>query len=432
MQNGKREEFPFEEKYTVESVAKELGVSVERVEKRLNNYYSTNLRHTRQYILKSILDFGLSYNGLPLGTICNKDFIEEYYRSRDENNEYVFDIDFSLVPEVIPNRRYHVTIIINELSQLGKRIGELRVYYDRFIRERRNGRKLSEIVRFRKNQKRKTEEFIRKSKEMFPGCFSYEKTVYIGAHKKLTLKCLKCGKEFQQTPAWHFKGLGMCQECSQEEARKRHNNNVTPEKFFSIVNEKFGDVLDFSETTFDGGIEDKDGNAKYVIVKIKKTGEKIKRQVRTLLYTNMKVGGISRGEKAVSSALLNIKIEFSPQKYYKITENCMPELSDIRSGIAVDFFLTLNGKDYIIEYNGQQHYMFVENWLEETLDIYKERVRRDNSVRKFCKENNITLIEIPYTVGTKKNIIEEKLREVLLNKEPVEKIFPTLIPESYE
>lgn len=110
----------------------------------------------------------------------------------------------------------------------------------------------------------------------------------------------------------------------------------------------------------------------------------------------------------------------------------MPELLDIRSGIAVDFFLTLNGKDYIIEYNGQQHYMFVENWLEETLDIYKERVRRDNSVRKFCKENNITLIEIPYTVGIKKSVIEEKLKEVLLNEEPIEKIFPTIIPESYE
>ena len=431
MINGKREEFPFEEKYTVENVAEKLGVGVERVKKRLNNFKSNNLRHTRQYILKSILDFGLSYNGLPLGIICNKDFIEEYYRSRDENNEYVFDIDFSLIPETIPSRDYPVTIIINELSQLGEKIGELKVYYKRFIRERRNGRQLNEIIRFRNSQRRKTEEFIRKSKEMFPGCFSYDKTVYVGSHKKLTLKCLRCGKEFQQTPTWHFKSLGMCQNCAQEESRKRHKNNVTPEKFFSIVNEKFGDVLDFSETTFDG-IEDKDGNAKYVIVKIKKTGEKIKRLARTLLYTDMRVGGVSRGEKAVSSALLNMKIEFSPQKYYKITENCMPELSDIRKGIAVDFFLTLSGKDYIIEYNGKQHYMFVENWLEESLDIYKERVRRDNSVRKFCKENNITLIEIPYTVGTKKSVIEEKLREVLLNKEPVEKIFPTIIPKSYE
>ena len=267
---------------------------------------------------------------------------------------------------------------------------------------------------------------------MFPGCFSYEKTVYIAAHKKVTLRCLKCGKEFQQTPTWHFKSLGMCPDCAQEEAKKHNKNNMTSEKFFEIVNEKFGEILDFSDTVFDG-IEDKEGNAKYVTIKIKKTGEKIKRQVKTLLYTDMKVGRISRGEMAVSSALLNMKIEFSPQKYYKITENCMPELSDIRKGVAVDFFLTLDGKDYIIEYNGQQHYMFVENWVgEESLDIYKERIRRDNSVRKYCKENNITLIEIPYTIGVNRRVIEKKLRQILLNKESVERIFPTIIPESYE
>lgn len=431
MINGQREVFPFEEKYTVENVAEKLGVSVKKVEKKLNKFKSSYLRHTRQYILSLISEQGLSYS-VHRGIMCKEDFIEEYYRSRDENDEYVFDIDFSLVPEVIPDRRYHVTIIINELSQWGKRIGELRVYYDRFIRERRNGRQLNEIVRFRTNQKRKTEEFIRKSKEMFPGCFSYEKTVYIAAHKKLTLRCLKCGKEFQQTPTWHFKSLGMCPDCAQEEAKKHNKNNMTSEKFFEIVNEKFGEILDFSDTVFDG-IEDKEGNAKYVTIKIKKTGEKIKRQVKTLLYTDMKVGRISRGEMAVSSALLNMKIEFSPQKYYKITENCMPELSDIRKGVAVDFFLTLDGKDYIIEYNGQQHYMFVENWVgEESLDIYKERVRRDNSVRKFCKENNITLIEIPYTIGVNRRVIEKKLRQILLNKESVEKIFPTIIPKSYE
>ena len=113
MINGQREVFPFEEKYTVENVAEKLGVSVKRVEKKLNKFKSSYLRHTRQYILSLISEQGLSYS-VHCGIICKKDFIEEYYRSRDENDEYVFDIDFSLVPEVIPHRRYHVTIIINE------------------------------------------------------------------------------------------------------------------------------------------------------------------------------------------------------------------------------------------------------------------------------------------------------------------------------
>lgn len=67
----------------------------------------------------------------------------------------------------------------------------------------------------------------------------------------------------------------MYPDCAQEESRKHHKNNITPEKFFSIVNEKFGDVLDFSETIFEG-MEDKDGNAKYVTVIIKRLGKELK------------------------------------------------------------------------------------------------------------------------------------------------------------
>lgn len=51
------------------------------------------------------------------------------------------------------------------------------------------------------------------------------------------------------------------------------------------------------------------------------------------------------------------------------------------------------------EYNGKQHYKKSRyNWTEEMLE---DQIARDSIKRQLCKENNITLIEVPYTVTQK-------------------------------
>lgn len=64
-----------------------------------------------------------------------------------------------------------------------------------------------------------------------------------------------------------------------------------------------------------------------------------------------------------------------------------------------DFFIIKNGKKYIIEYNGKQHYVPIR-FDSMSADLANERFlkqqKRDEELRQYCKENNIFLLEIPY------------------------------------
>ena len=42
---------------------------------------------------------------------------------------------------------------------------------------------------------------------------------------------------------------------------------------------------------------------------------------------------------------------------------------------------------------------------------FDKQVKRDNYLRKYCKENNINLIEIPYTEKNIKEFLEKCLNE---------------------
>jgi hypothetical protein len=147
LENGEREVFPFEEKYTVELVAKKLGVSVENVKKRLRWFpNSTNeYRHTRQYVLKGLYEEGLKWYPGSKGIILKGDFIERYYKVRDEIGKRIFNYDFSKIPDVIPTKKTKVPVFVNETSTKTKKlIGEWKTSYKEFVvniqENRHNGR----------------------------------------------------------------------------------------------------------------------------------------------------------------------------------------------------------------------------------------------------------------------------------------------------
>jgi len=62
-----------------------------------------------------------------------------------------------------------------------------------------------------------------------------------------------------------------------------------------------------------------------------------------------------------------------------------------------------------IEYNGQQHYMPVDYFGGKV--SLQHQQHNDNIKREFCKNNNINLIEIPFTYNTK-----EKIEEIIMSK----------------
>lgn len=94
----------------------------------------------------------------------------------------------------------------------------------------------------------------------------------------------------------------------------------------------------------------------------------------------------SSGEIKITQLLAKTNIDFQTQ--YRIKE------FNILS--PFDFAIFKDNKLLgLIEYDGQQHFEAVELWGgEEQLKLQRERDERKN---KWCEENNIRLIRIPYT-----------------------------------
>lgn len=104
--------------------------------------------------------------------------------------------------------------------------------------------------------------------------------------------------------------------------------------------------------------------------------------------------------------------------------------SDVRSVLRVDF--VLDGGKSIIEANGKQHYSLgsmlklhnVGNSRdrEEGISAYKNQIQRDSDLKKYCGENGIRLIIIPYTYYTYTKIDTTLTAILLENKSPEEVI----------
>lgn len=90
----------------------------------------------------------------------------------------------------------------------------------------------------------------------------------------------------------------------------------------------------------------------------------------------------SAGEKAIVQLLTQNNISFETEKSF---DNC-----NFKKPVRFDFYIKNN---YLIEYDGEQHY---RGWYgqEESLTIIQQR---DAYKNQWCKENNIPLIRIPYT-----------------------------------
>ena len=97
----------------------------------------------------------------------------------------------------------------------------------------------------------------------------------------------------------------------------------------------------------------------------------------------------SKGEKSISQWLDDNQIEYISQKKF---DDC----KDIRT-LPFDFYLP----DYnlCIEYDGEQHFKPVNFGGisdEEASQNYKTTVQHDQIKNEFCKNNNISLLRIPF------------------------------------
>ena len=113
----------------------------------------------------------------------------------------------------------------------------------------------------------------------------------------------------------------------------------------------------------------------------------------TVSASNLKTGNTkscgclreSAGELCIKSLLEQLNIDFTCQQTF---ETCRFE--DTQALARFDFYLP--AFNILIEYDGIQHFQQRDGW-EELSRIQK----RDQFKNNWCKENNISLIRIPYT-----------------------------------
>ena len=105
----------------------------------------------------------------------------------------------------------------------------------------------------------------------------------------------------------------------------------------------------------------------------------------------------SNGEKVVAKILINNNIPFIRQWKHKSCKN--------KKMLVFDFALKCN-KLKIIEYQGEQHYKPI-GFGGDPQKNFERVIENDNVKKKWCAENNIPLLEIPYW--------EEKIEQTIVN-----------------
>lgn len=95
----------------------------------------------------------------------------------------------------------------------------------------------------------------------------------------------------------------------------------------------------------------------------------------------------SKGESIIEDLLSQHNINYS--MYYQI--------ADFSKFSLFDFAILDEDNNllYLIEYDGEQHFVPVEHYGGE--EKFKVQQERDNNKNNYCKEHNIPLIRIPYT-----------------------------------
>lgn len=103
------------------------------------------------------------------------------------------------------------------------------------------------------------EKFIEKSIAIHgKGLFNYDKVIYKGARKYVTIGCLKCKQDFEQTPEIHNckKRPGKCNKCPKEntvneDIKLEVRKNLTRELFIIDAKLVHGDKYDYSSVIID-------------------------------------------------------------------------------------------------------------------------------------------------------------------------------------
>ena len=220
------------------------------------------------------------------------------------------------------------------------------------------------------------------------------------ADGKYYYKCrCKCGEIVSRAySSLTSKKYSCCDKCKKE---IYHNNfsGLTDEELKSRIGQRFGKLVVLKRTNK----KHNQNGEKYYLCQCDCGNTTLVRWSNLIHGNKISCGCLkSKGELKVQKILIENHITFSEQYSFEDL------ISDKGRHLKFDFaiFDKNNNLQSLIEYQGEQHYSKRSRFYDEEAQI------RDNKKREYCKNNNIKLIEIPYTDYNILNIdyIQERLQ----------------------
>ena len=200
--------------------------------------------------------------------------------------------------------------------------------------------------------------------------------VYAKKGKGAYYRCLcSCGNVSIIQGAMLRSGNTLSCGCLLKESRQRFND---------LAGQRFGKLLVLKRVPNKGK-----GHETRFLCQCDCGGTTIVSRYSLLTHETMSCGCInSQGEYKVAQILKENGINFEKQKTYK-------DLRTTKFGAPkFDFYITED--NYLIEYDGQQHFSYSDKgW--NTKENFEKVKARDELKNKYCREHNIPLIRIPYT-----------------------------------
>lgn len=217
------------------------------------------------------------------------------------------------------------------------------------------------------------EEFIKRIEKVFgKNIFDYSKLEYNGAHKDVTLICIKCGNTETKDPVSFYKGYG-CLKC---QYRRPNPKKITKDEFIKRSKEIHGlkynyDLIEFIDLYNDVEI-------------ICPVHGPFFQKPTTHMHSrcNCPECGIYKGEEKIGIWLKDHHIKYDYQ--YKVRIN--------NSNHYFDFYLPYY--NMIIEFNGLQHYKPIKFFGGD--EGFEKLKIRDKIKKEYCIDNKINLIIISY------------------------------------
>ncbi len=222
--------------------------------------------------------------------------------------------------------------------------------------------------------------------------YGYSDSIYNGKDNQITIFCNTCNDSFVTKPEIHFQGKG-CPSCGLQKVRDK-NQKIVTERALTVEADV---ILKHNGRVSCDKLEYKGNKVKSLF------GCNVNEEHGYWLATpndilrgfGCPICSASKGENKISETLDSLGINYNRQKTF---DGCKFERL-----LKFDFYLP----DYnlCIEYDGQQHFKAIELFGGE--EEFLKTKNRDKIKNKFCLDNNIKLIRIPYT---EKDSIEEILK----------------------